>query len=379
MVHLLHRTVLSERVVRLALGAAGRLTTPLLPDDYLALADPLLSRRCPAGRVAEVRTATTDTVTLVIRPGHGWRPARRAGQYTPVGVRIGGVLHWRTYSLTTPPGAPGAPFSITVKALPDGRVSRYLAHRLRPGDVLRLGPAQGDFHLPDPPPRRLLLLTAGIGITPVMAMLRALAGGARLAPGTDVLLVHSAPDPARTVFGPELRAMEEHLPWFRLHEHHTRAGVRPAGHLTPALLPAVCPDWRERDTWACGPTALLTAAERHWAAEGLADRLRIERFRPAPPPPSGTVGGKGQGGTRVHFAASDVTADTGPGTPLLHAGEAAGVAMPSGCRMGICYGCVSPLLHGRVRDLRTGQVHGEPGDLIQTCVSAPHGPVTLDL
>ncbi|MEV0603317.1 ferredoxin reductase [Streptomyces sp. NPDC050315] len=379
MAHLLHRTVLSERVVRLALGAAGRLTTPLLPDDYLALADPLLSRHRPAGRVEEARTETTDTATLVIRPGRGWRPARRAGQYVPVGVWIDGVLHWRTYSLTTPPGAPGAPFSITVKALPDGRVSRHLAYRVRPGDVLRLGPAQGDFHLPDPPPRRLLLLTAGIGITPVMAMLRALAGdGVRLAPGTDVLLVHSAPDPTHAVFGPELRAMENRLPWFRLYEHHTRAGARPAGHLTPAQLPAVCPDWRQRDTWACGPAALLEAAERHWAVAGLADRLHIERFRPTPPAPSGPLGRKAPG-ARVRFAASDVETDAGTGTPLLQAGEAAGVAMPSGCRMGICFGCVSPLLHGQVRDLRTGQVHGEPGDLIQTCISAPCGPVTLDL
>ncbi|MFI9029990.1 ferredoxin reductase [Streptomyces sp. NPDC053560] len=365
-------------LARLALGAAGRLTTPLLPDDYLALADPLLSRQWPAGRVEAVRAETAEASTLVIRPGHGWRPARRAGQYVPVGVRIDGVLHWRTYSLTTPPGRPGAPFSITVRALPDGRVSQYLAHRLRPGDVLRLGPAQGTFHLPDPPPRRLLLLTGGIGITPVMAMLRALAGGGRPAEGTDVLLVHSAPDPDRTVFGPELRAMAERLPWFRLHEHHTRAGANPSGHLTPERLPALCPDWRERATWACGPDALLEAAERFWATEGLAEYLHTERFRPAPPlPPS--AAGTAAPGARVHFAASGAERAADTGTPLLHVGEAAGVAMPSGCRMGICFGCVSPLLHGRVRDLRTGEVHGEPGDLIQTCVSAAHGPVTLDL
>ena len=52
--------------------------------------------------------------------------------------------------------------------------------------------------------------------------------------------------------------------------------------------------------------------------------------------------------------------------------------LPSGCRMGICFGCVVPLLSGQVRDLRTGDVHGEPGDLVQTCVSAPAGDVSLD-
>ncbi|MCY1212369.1 NADPH oxidoreductase [compost metagenome] len=66
-------------------------------------------------------------------------------------------------------------------------------------------------------------------------------------------------------------------------------------------------------------------------------------------------------------------------TPLLDVGEDAGVLMPSGCRMGICHSCLIPLRAGHVRDLRTGEVHGEPGQLIQTCVSAAAGPVNLDI
>jgi ferredoxin len=66
-------------------------------------------------------------------------------------------------------------------------------------------------------------------------------------------------------------------------------------------------------------------------------------------------------------------------TPILDIGEDAGVLMPSGCRMGICHSCLTPLLSGQVRDLRTGEVHGEPGQLIQTCVSAAAGPVNLEL
>jgi ferredoxin-NADP reductase len=346
---------------------AGRLTTLLLPDDFLAVVDPLWSARWPAGRVEVVRAETADATTLVVRAGRGWSGHRAAGQYVPVGVGIGGVLHWRTYSITTPPDDFGR-FAITVRAIPDGRVSSYLAHRVRPGETLRLGPAQGDFILPVPLPTRLLFLTGGIGITPAVAMLRALTGRTGRRP--DTVLVHSAPDADRMVFGGELRTLAARESWFTLYEHHTRR----EGRLDRTHLDALCPDWEERETWACGPEGLLAFAERAWRDADAPYRLHLERFRP----PSPVVPGRGSGG-RVRFTRSGVEADAGPAAPLLDVGETAGVVMPSGCRMGICHSCVSPLSAGRVRDLRTGDVHGEPGDLIQTCVSAACGPVHLDL
>ncbi|WP_328981195.1 hypothetical protein OG258_02420 [Streptomyces mirabilis] len=78
------------------------LATPLVPDDYLGLIDPLLSARHPAGRVVAVRPECAGAATLEIRPGSGWA-GHRAGQYLPVGVEIDGVRHWRTYSITSPP------------------------------------------------------------------------------------------------------------------------------------------------------------------------------------------------------------------------------------------------------------------------------------
>jgi ferredoxin len=174
------------------------------------------------------------------------------------------------------------------------------------------------------------------------------------------------------VFRGELRAMAARESWFTLHEQHTRR----EGRLDRARLDALCPDWRERETFACGPEGLLAFAERTWRDADVRHRLHLERFRP----PSPAVPGSGSGGRggRVRFTRSGVETDAGPVTPLLDVGEAAGVVMPSGCRRGICHSCVSRLSAGRVRDLRTGDVHGEPGDLIQTCVSAPHGPVHLD-
>lgn len=246
--------------------APGGLTTPLLPDDFLAVVDPLWSVRWPAGRVEAVRAETADATTLVVRAGRGWSGHHAAGQYVPVGVGIDGVLHWRTYSITTPPDGSGR-FAITVRGVPDGRVSPCLAHRVRPGETLRLGPVQGDFVLPCPPPARLLFLTGGIGITPVVAMLRALA--LRTGRRPDTVLVHSAPDADRVVFGGELRAMAARENWFTLHEHHIRregphpgpqpGGPAPGGHPGPSVSGCAPSFWFIR----CG-----TGVARCLACEG---------------------------------------------------------------------------------------------------------------
>jgi ferredoxin len=119
---------------------------------------------------------------------------------------------------------------------------------------------------------------------------------------------------------------------------------------------------------------MLDALEARWGVDGSADRLHTERFRP-------TVITAGDGGT-VTFAKSATVVDAEGSQTLLDAGEAAGVLMPSGCRMGICFGCVAPLRQGAVRDLRTGDVTtASPGDnvQIQTCVSAAAGTCEIEL
>ncbi|WP_083731221.1 MULTISPECIES: ferredoxin reductase [Protofrankia] len=351
-------------------NAAASLTTPLLPDNYLELVNPLWSRRQMWGRIEAVQPETIDAATLVIRPGLGWTE-HQAGQHVRLGVDVDGVRYWRTYSLSSPPERQDGRISVTVKAAPDGLVSRYLVHRVTAGTVVRLEGPRGGFVLPPAPPPRLLFLTAGSGITPVMSILRGLVRRGQL---PDLVLVHSAPTPRDVIFGAELRGLAARLPKLRLHEHHTRTRTddgRYTGRLTVAALPAICPDWTERWAWACGPTGLLDDAEASWQRAGLADRLRVERFQPAVR--RGGVGG------RVRFVRSGREANAGGDTPLLVVGENAGVLMPSGCRMGICHSCVARLTAGRVRDLRTGLEHGDEGELVQTCVSAAAGDVEIDL
>jgi ferredoxin len=119
---------------------------------------------------------------------------------------------------------------------------------------------------------------------------------------------------------------------------------------------------------------MLDALETHWEGAGLAERLHTERFRPV-------VIAEGEGGT-VTFARQGAVVEADGATPILDAGEDAGVLMPSGCRMGICFGCVVPLREGAVRDLRNGEMTiATPGDgiRIQTFVSAAAGACEIDL
>ena len=349
-----------------ALHAVRSLFTPLLPDDYLELINPLWSTQELRGRIERIRPETADAVTVLIRPGYKW-VGHRPGQYLRIGVVVDGVHHWRAYSLTTDPGRPDGLIGITPKLVEAGKVSPYLVRQARPGDVVRLGGVEGTFVLPDPPPRRLLFISAGSGITPIMSMLRSLDRDAAL---DDVVHLHSARDDAGVIFARQLRELDSHRPGYRPHLRITGE----AGRVAPADLDRLCPDWRERQAFASGPGEMLDDLARHWQEEGDPGLLEMERFQPV-------IGGGaavGEGGT-IRFVSSEIEAECGGGTPILLAGEEAGVDLPFGCRMGICHTCIGKLCKGEVRDLRTGEVHGEKGEMIRTCVNAPEGDIAIAL
>jgi stearoyl-CoA 9-desaturase NADPH oxidoreductase len=345
---------------------AARITTPLLPDDYLHLANPLWSARELRGRILEVRRETEDSATLVIKPGWGFSFDYQPGQYMGIGVLVDGRWRWRSYSLTSSPAtsASARTVTITVKAMPEGFLSTHLVAGVEPGTIVRLAAPQGNFVLPDPAPSSILFVTAGSGITPVMSMLRTLARRDQI---TDITHLHSAPTKSDVMFGAELAALAAGEPGYRLQVRETRT----QGRLDLGSLDDEVPDWRERQTWACGPEGMLTQAEKVWSSAGISDRLHLERFAVSKAAPAGA------GGT-VTFARSGQAVAADPATSLMDAGEGAGVQMPFGCRMGICQSCVVSLLDGHVRDLRTGQQH-DPGTRVQTCVSAASGDCVLDI
>ena len=173
------------------------------------------------------------------------------------------------------------------------------------------------------------------------------------------------------IFAAELHALDRRHRGYRLHEQITRRD----GRITPAALEQLCPDWRERETFLCGPAGLLAAMREHWGRDGDPKRLHSEHFQPDAQLGSGEHGAGGM----IRFCASNIEASSDGTQPILVAGESAGATLAHGCRMGICHSCVGTLRSGRVRDLRNGRVHGQPGEVLRICINAPEGPVEIDL
>lgn len=361
----------SEALMRVAEAAV----TPLMPADVLDLFDPLRKGADLRARVVAVQPETADAATVLLQPGKDWR-GHVPGQFLRLGVDVDGVRHWRAYSLTHGPRRDGL-ISVTVKAVPDGVVSPYLVHGLRPGALVHLEQADGEFVLP-PEGGKHLFVTAGSGITPVIGMLRNLfpaTDAGVLRPGRsaehDIVVLHLAPSRPETIFARDLAALAEAGAVQLISHFDDEHGLFDLARLTELV-----PDLAERGTFACGPAGLLDALEAHHEALGLS--LTTERFR-------ASFVDAGEGGAVV-FDRSGISIEADGATSLLDAGEAAGVLMPSGCRMGICFGCVVPLREGAVRDLRNGAVTvATPGETaaggvpIQTCISAAAGRCEIDL
>jgi stearoyl-CoA 9-desaturase NADPH oxidoreductase len=338
-------------------------------DRYLEQINPtFVIGECRA-KVLAVEHGTEDSVTLTLRPNRAWR-GLRAGQFVQVSVEIDGVRHNRCYSPASPEGS-DRELEITVKRHPDGLVSNFLADRARPGMVLGLSQADGDFHLPDSRPDSILLIGAGSGITPLMAILRTLCAEGH--PGR-IALIQYAPDPDRTIYRRELDRLAAESPNFTLVRSYTQApgAGELDGHFSPAHLPQADPDFDTAETFACGPPALLDAVRGTWA-NGLEQRLHVESFVP---PTLIPVGEPGTGSIR--FAGSDLEV-ANSGAAILEQAEQAGIPAQSGCRMGICHTCTCRKLSGTVKNLLTGEVSAEAEEEIQLCVSAPLSDLVIDL
>ncbi len=355
-------------IQRRVFRALSAFSSPLLVDDYLELINPLWSTRELRGRIENIRHETEDAATIEIKPGYRW-PGHTPGQYLRIGLDIQGVRHWRAYSLTSNPWREDGLISITVKNVDEGEVSPYLVRTGRPGTIVSLGGVEGDFVLPEEHgDDKLLFISAGSGITPIMSMLRYLDHADEL---HDAVLLHSARKTDEVIFGDELRDLAERQEGFNLHEQMTTDN----GRLKPTDLDKLCPDWKERRIFLSGPGEMLDAFSEYFEEHFDCDRLHMERFQPK----LGLgEGGEGEGGT-IKFLQSDCETESDGSKPILVAGEDAGLDLPYGCREGVCHTCVGELRSGKIRDLRNGDVYGQEGEVVRTCISAPEGPIEIDL
>ncbi|SPM33486.1 Ferredoxin-NADP reductase [Mycobacterium rhizamassiliense] len=340
-------------------GLVDLLTGPHGVDRYTELVAPTWTLGEARAKVVDVRRSTSRSVTLTLAPNAAFSSAHavKAGQYVNVAVEIDGRRHTRCYSPANAEG--GATLELTIGQHDGGLVSNFLYERARRGMVVGLSGVGGDFVLPAQRPRRILFVSGGSGITPVLAMLRTL-----VAQGHDgeIAFVHYARNAAEACYRDELAAM----PGVRVLHGFTRSGAGDlegrfgAGHLAHAMP---SPD----AVFVCGPTALVEAVREH------CENVFTESFVP----PAVAVPANPSGG-RITFADSGIDA-VDDGRSLLEQAEAAGLAPANGCRMGICHTCTRRKNTGTVRSLTTGSVSSAPDEDIQICVSVPVGDVDLSL
>ncbi|MBK1783868.1 molybdopterin-dependent oxidoreductase [Prauserella cavernicola] len=324
--------------------------------------------------VASARPVTAEVVALALRPADGGPlPAYRPGQH--VTVAFDGVE--RSYSLTGPAHEAGREtYDIAVRRVPGGRFSTAAHERLRPGTPVAVTAPGGLFAIPTVHSRPIVLVAAGIGITPFLGYLETLASSGGDVP--EVVLHHGSRDAASHVFADRIRSLAAAIGNLTVVDHHSRAASGDRGDVRRGRVRAEHVDAglirRRARFYLCGPGQMVDELAEGLRARGVhrfdifAERFHSEA-RPVEIPDDLAV--------TVRFARSDrdVRWSKTDGT-LLDLARGAGIALPSGCRLGQCESCAVSVLSGSVAHLVT--TADLPDDQCLTCQSMPTTDVTLD-
>ena len=332
-----------------------------------------------------VRRETHDVTTFVFEAREPRRFAYQPGQFMTFELSIGGQSMNRCYTLASAPTRPDR-VSITVKRIEGGPVSNGLHETLTPGVSVRaLGP-MGDFTSSRHIASKYLFLSAGSGVTPLMSMTR---HAYDLASGADIAFVHSARSPADLIFDRELTLMAANMATLRVTSLcEDEAPGQPwngyRGRIDLARLELIAPDWRERETFVCGPSAYMAQVREMFEAAGFdMARYHSESFDFAeltqqdetPRVPDQT-----EQTFKVTFATTRRTIDCGAGTTVLDAAKAAGMRLPSSCTKGMCGTCKCKLVSGTVDMAHAGGIRQREIDqgLILICCAKPTSDLVVE-
>ena len=345
--------------------------------------------------VTAIDRESADVLSLTLRSPNGQPlPTALPGQYAVLRLQraAGGPPLIRSYSLSGP--ASTERYRISVKIEPNGAAGAYLHEHVRVGDALDVSSPRGSFIL-EPGERPVVLLSAGIGATPVLAMLHALAAVRSTRP---VLWLHGARDREHHPFAAEARGLARALPQGRSYVCYSRPGpgdrmgedFDTAGHLSRSVFDEVHLP-READVYLCGPAYFMEAMKETLATVGVArERIHVEIFNGGESMTPGVVGGAtraphlprdGVGaGAQVSFARSGVAPRWNPSVyrSILELAEACGVPVRWSCRTGVCHNCESGLISGAVAYEPDPLDPPADGNVL-ICCSRPQGDVVIDL
>jgi glycine betaine catabolism B len=409
----------------------------ITPVSAVSVTDPLVSPPIAtwtpgelAVRCVQIIDETPDVKTFRFVGEPAVWFTHKPGQFVTLSLEIAGQPVQRSYSISSSPSRPHT-LDITVKrvaAPPDeptaapGLVSNWLHDHLTVGATLRLQGPFGNFTCGDAPGQKLLLLSAGSGITPMMSMAQWLCDTAT---EVDVIFLHSARSPQDIIFRQPLQALATRYPHFKLAITTTHPAIgHPwagyTGRLNSAMLQAIAPDFLERLVYVCGPSTFMAAAQtlltslnfpmHHYFAESFGP---AKAAKPQPSAPAALVQPtvelalaarqstqKNSGAPELKLVPSVLRAPAARSmTPsivfaksgkevacdaedcILDVAEQAQVAMPSGCRMGVCGACKHKVIEGEVTYVDSPRALPETErqqGMILPCIAFPIGRVVLE-
>jgi ferredoxin-NADP reductase len=359
-------------VIRSALTSkpVASLTAPHTVDHFLEQIHPMLAAANVRARVVEVIAETGAASTVVMRPNGAWK-GFKPGQHVQFGIEVDGTRRIRCFSVSSSAASKSKTFSVSVKAHPDGYVSQYLHSKLKPGAIVYLSQAEGEFVLPDVVPDNLLLLSGGSGITPVWSMVRTLRANGHTG---RVTFMHYARSRDDEMFSDELDQLaSDNIDVVRIYTRVPAEGQKLHGRFTLDHLTSLGIDPRSTLTYVCGPAGLIASVRDTYEELGAADQLRQEYFKV----PSVDLNAADATGT-LSFDDSNIEA-ANSGATILEQAEAAGLKPEFGCRMGVCNTCAVKKNSGAVRHVVSGEVCADTDQTIKICVQVPVGDVNVAL
>jgi ferredoxin-NADP reductase len=368
-------------IVRSALASrpVAALTSPHHVDHYLERMHPLATAEAVRARVVEVRRETGDASTVVLRTNGAWN-GFEPGQHVQFGIEVEGTRRVRVFSVSSSAATRGRggrrTFSVSVKAHPDGYVSQFLHHQLKPGTVVFLSQAEGDFVLPRDVPDHVLLVSGGSGITPVMSMVRTLRDRGHAGQVSFLHYARTRTDEMFTRELDELAATDVEV--VRVHTREQVPGAELTGRFTVDHLKHLGIDPVDTLTYVCGPAGLIATVRDTYAELGAADQLRTEYFKVPTVDPELLAQNAAEATGTLEFDASGTSA-ANSGATILEQAEAAGLTPEFGCRMGVCNTCAVKKLGGAVRHVVSGEISASTDETVKICVHVPVGDVSVAL
>ncbi len=311
----------------------------------------------------------------------------RAGQFLNLSLKLDKSPSARpvsrSYTIASPPTRDGY-IELTIKREENGQVSRHLHDMLMTGETIAVSAPAGRFTFDPGTEPGVTLVAGGVGITPVMSILRDLTD--RCWPG-KIDLIFSTRTHADIIFADELRLLSSRHP--NLHVHHTLTGDVPAdwtgsrGRISADMLKRLIPDLTARPAFVCGPDAMATAVREELQKAGVpAARVMLESFTPAKAAPRVMPSERTADAATatVTFSTSNQTASLTPGKTILEAAEEVGVSIDYQCRSGVCGTCRCKLVSGQVAmDTRDALSDADEADgYILACQARATEDVTVE-